>query len=84
MGRYSGVLGVSALLAVVVAALLLGSLVFHPLGYPALLFCWPGVLILGADETQETYGYLGEIILFWLLSLPCVVFYAWLVCVCRR
>ncbi len=78
--QYKSLLGISALLAVVVAGLLLGSRFFRPLAYPAVLFCWPGLLILGADETQEAYGYWGEIILFWVLSLPCIVAYAWLFC----
>ena len=70
----------AALLAVLVAALLFGSRFFQPFGYAAIPFCWPGLLILGADETQETYGYWGEIVLFWLLSLPCIIAYAWLLC----
>lgn len=79
-GMHSRVFRVSAPLAVLVAALLFGSRFFQPLGYAAIPFCWPGLLILGADETQERYGYWGEIILFWHLSLPCIVAYAWLLC----
>jgi hypothetical protein len=79
-GAHSGVVRVSALFAVLVAALLLGSRCFQPFGYAAIPFCWPGLFILGADETQERYGYWGEIIMFWLLSLPCIVAYAWLLC----
>ena len=66
----------SALLAVLVAALLFGSRFFQPLRYAAFPFCLPGLLILGADETQERFGYWGELVLFWLLSLPCLVIYA--------
>jgi len=72
---HNRVFRVSVLLAVVVAALLFGSRFFQPLGYAAIPFCLAGLLILGADETQETYGYWGEIVLFWLLSLPCIVIY---------
>jgi hypothetical protein len=79
-GIHSRVFQVSALLAVLVAALLFGSRFFQPFGYAAIPFCWPGLLILGADETQERYGYWGEIILFWLFSLPCIIAYAWLFC----
>ena len=78
------VVRVSALLAVIVAGLLFGSRFFHPFGYAAIPFCWPGLFILGADETQERYGYWGEILLFWLLSLPCVIAYAWLLCRWRQ
>ena len=70
------VLRVATLLAVLVAGLLYGSRFFQPFGYVALPFCLPGLFILGADETQERYGYWGEIVLFWLLSLPCLVIYA--------
>jgi hypothetical protein len=79
-GIHSGVIRVSALLAVLVGALLFCSRFFQPFGYAAIPFCWPGLVILGADETQESYGYWGEIIWFWLLSLPCIVAYAWLLC----
>ena len=76
---HSRVLRASALLAVLVAALLFGSRFFQPLGYAALPFCLPGLLIFGADETQERFGFWGEILLFWLVSLPCLVIYASLV-----
>jgi hypothetical protein len=77
---FSRILQVSVGLAVLVFALLFGSRYFQPFGYAAIPFCLPGLFILGADETQERYGYWGEIIWFWLLSLPCVVVYALLLC----
>lgn len=72
-------LRVSALLTLLVAALIFGSRFYQPLGYAALPFCQPGLLILGADETMERYGYWGEIIWFTLLSWPCFVLYAALI-----
>jgi hypothetical protein len=45
----------------------------------ALPFCIPGFLVLGVDEVQERYGYWGEPFYDWLLSLPCVLLYAWLI-----
>ena len=83
-GIHSGVVRVSVQLAVLVAALLCGSRFFQPFGYVAIPFCWPALFLLGADETQERYGYWGEIGLFWLLSLPCLVAYAWLLCRWRQ
>jgi hypothetical protein len=76
---YSRILRFSSLLAGLVAALLLGSRFFQALGYVAFPFRLPGILLLGTDETQERYGYWGEIILLWLLSLPCIVIYASLI-----
>src|SRR5262245_29762710 len=74
--RHHRALRASALVAVLVAALLVGSRFFQPLGYAALPFCLPGLLLLGADETQKRFGYWGELGLFWLLSLPCLAIYA--------
>ena len=71
---------VAGALALLVAVLLVASRVFQPLAWFSLPATWPGLFILGADETQERYGYWGELILFWLCSLPCVVAYAWLLC----
>jgi hypothetical protein len=79
-GIHSKAFQVSALLAVICALLLLGSRLFQPIGYAAFPFCWFGLLILGSDETQEKYGYWGELILLWFLSLPCILAYAWLLC----
>jgi hypothetical protein len=76
----SKVFGLSTLLAVVVAALLLASRVFEPFGYAALPFAWPAILLLGGDETYERYGQFGTFLLDWILSLPCVILYSWLYC----
>lgn len=43
----------------------------------AVFFNWPGILLLGVDETTEAYGYTGERILFFVLSLPVLAFYAY-------
>jgi membrane-anchored protein YejM (alkaline phosphatase superfamily) len=67
-------------LAVVTVALLLGTRVVSGLGILTLPVSWPGLIILGADETQERFGYWGELVLFWLCSLPCIFLYAWLFC----
>ena len=75
---------VAATLALLVAVLMVASRVFQPLAWLTLPVTWPGFFILGADETQERYGYWGELILFWLCSLPCVVLYAWLFCLWQR
>lgn len=72
---FNRVVPVSAFLATLLAVLLVASRFFQPFGYAAVPFCLPGLFILGADETQERYGYWGEIILLWLLSLPCIVIY---------
>ena len=69
-----------AVLAVITAVLLLGTRIISGLGLLTLPVSWPGFIILGADETQERYGYWGELVLFWLFSLPCIVVYAWLYC----
>jgi hypothetical protein len=70
----------AGVLALFVAVLLVGSRVFQPLAWLTLPATWPGFLILGADETQERYGYWGELVLFWLCSLPCISAYSWLIC----
>ena len=67
-------------LAVITVVLLLGTRIISGLGLPTLPVSWPGFIILGADETRERYGYWGELVLFWLCSLPCIVVYAWLYC----
>jgi hypothetical protein len=69
-------------LALVVAVLMVASRLFQPLAWLTLPVTWPGLFILGADETQERYGYWGELVLFWLCSLPCIAAYAWLLCRC--
>ena len=66
--------------ALVVAVLLFGSRIIPGLGLLSLPFSWPGIFILGADEAQERYGYWGELILFWLCSIPCIIGYSWLIC----
>jgi hypothetical protein len=71
---------VSAVLALLTALLLLGCRVVPALGLLTLPVSWPGLIILGADETQERFGYWGELILFWLCSMPCIMAYAWLWC----
>jgi len=81
---FSRVFRVSAGLAALVAALLIGSRFFPPCGYAAVPFCWPGLLVLGGDETQERYGFWGELVLLWLMALPCVIVYAWLICRWRQ
>src|SRR5262245_6308758 len=67
---------ISAAMALVTAALLGCSRLISGIGLLTLPVSWPGLLILGADETQERYGYWGELVLFWLCSLPCIVAYA--------
>jgi hypothetical protein len=78
--RGSKITWVSAILALLTALLLLGSRLAPAFGLLTLPVSWPGLIILGADETQERYGYWGELMLFWLCSLPCIVAYAWLWC----
>ena len=67
-------------LATVTALLLVGTRIVPGLGLLTLPVSWPGLIILGADETQERYGYWGELVLFWICSLPCVIAYAWVFC----
>ena len=71
-------------LATITAVLLVGTRIAPGLGLLTLPVSWPGLILLGADETQERYGYWGELILFWLCSLPCIVIYAWLFCCWRE
>jgi hypothetical protein len=71
---------VTATLALLVAVLMVASRFFQPLALLTLPATWPGLFILGADETQERYGYWGEMIWFWLGSLPCIIAYGWLLC----
>jgi len=73
-----------AVLAVITAVLLLGTRIISGFGLLTLPVSWPGFIILGADEMQERYGYCGELLLFWLFSLPCIVVYAWLYCLWRE
>jgi hypothetical protein len=61
-------------LAAFVAVLLVGSLWVPALAIPSLPLCWPGVLILGMDETTEWFGQYGEITVLWLASLPWIYF----------
>lgn len=77
-------IGLAGAFAMVVGGLLFGSRFIPGLGYLSLPFSWPGLLILGTGETQERYGYWGELILFWLCSLPCIIGYAWLISHMRR
>ena len=71
-------LRLASLLSFIIAVLLAASRVFLPLGWLTLPATWPGVFILGVDENVERYGSWGELVLFWLCSLPCSVLYAWL------
>jgi len=48
---------IAAALGTVNAALLLGTRLVPGLGWLTLPVSWPGFIILGADETQERYGY---------------------------
>ena len=77
---YSHAVSAASVLAVLTAVLLVGSRYLRPLAYVVLPLCLPGVCILGLDETQERFGRWGEIILFWLTSLPCLVLYAASIC----
>jgi hypothetical protein len=78
MEKFKRVFRIASLQSLVVAVLLLSSRLILPLSWLTLPATWPGVFILGMDETQERYGYWGELVLLWLCSLPCVAFYAWL------
>ena len=70
----------ASVFALLVAVLMVAARLFQPLAWFTLPATWPGLFILGADETQERYGYWGELALFWLCSLPCIAVYAWLIC----
>jgi hypothetical protein len=76
--RNTTVTAAAGVLATITALLLLGTRIVPGLGLLTLPVSWPGLIILGADETQERFGYWGELVLFWLCSLPCIVLYAWL------
>jgi hypothetical protein len=81
---FSKVFRLACVLALLLAVLMVASRLFQPLAWLTLPVTWPGLFILGADETQERYGYWGELVLFWLCSLPCIAAYAWLFCRWRR
>lgn len=74
-----GFIGTAGTLWAVAALGFFGMRFFAPLLVLALPFCIPGLLVLGIDEVQERYGYWGEPFHGWLLSLPCVLLYAWLI-----
>ncbi len=74
-----GFFGWSASLWFVAAAGFFGVKFFPPFVVLALPFMFPGLFVLGVDEVQERYGYWGEPFYDWLLSLPCVFLYAWLI-----
>ena len=78
LARFS-FLGWSALLWFIAAVGFFGMNFFPPFVVLALPFIFPGLIVLGVDEVQETYGYWGELFYDWFLSLPCVFFYAWLI-----
>jgi len=80
MAKHARVLWVAAGLGVVTA--ILPAADTPSLARLTLPVSWPALFILGADETQETYGRWGECVLFWLCSLPCIAAYAWLLCTC--
>jgi hypothetical protein len=71
--------GTTALLWFVSAVGFFGFRLFTPLWFLALPFWIPGLIVLGADEVQERYGYWGEPFYDWLLSFPCALLYAWLI-----
>ena len=52
---------------------------FPPLALLGLPFAIPSFIVLGIDEVQERYGYWSEPFYGWLLSLPCVFLYSWLI-----
>jgi len=74
-----GFVGTSAVLWLIAAVGFFGMRFFAPLGLLGLPFAIPSFLVLGIDEVQERYGYWGEPFYGWLLSLPCVFLYAWLI-----
>jgi hypothetical protein len=78
--RFKWEVRISLVFSVMVAGLIFGSRTVPGLGLLTLPFSWPGVLLLGFDETEEIYGYWGEPVFYWLCSLPCVVGYSWLIC----
>ena len=78
MFKRVGFLASVAVLWFVAAVGFFGQRFFGPLALLGLPFSIPGFLVLGFDEVQERYGYWGEPLFFWLLSLPCVFLFAWL------
>ena len=74
-----GFLATSAVLWLIAAVGFFGMQLFPPLVLLCLPFILPGFIVLGIDEVQESYGYWGELFYDWLLALPCVLLYAWLI-----
>ena len=68
-------------IAFVIAALLVASRWFVFCGLLTLPITFPALLVLGADELDETYGIWGSRVLAWLISLPVMLILAW---ICSR
>ncbi len=74
-----GFVGTAGTLWLIAAIGFFGMRFFAPLLVLGLPFCLPGLLVLGVDEVQERYGYWGEPLYDWLLSLPFVLVYSWFI-----
>ena len=74
--RCNNLFWLAAALALLVAVLLAASWLFLPIGWLTLPATWPGVLIL-AVSPEDRYSYWKQLVLVWLCSLPCILFYAW-------
>jgi hypothetical protein len=68
----------TSVIALLVGVLMFASYRFEPLAWVTFPFTWPGFVVLDVEETQERYGEWGELLLFWLCSLPCIAVYSWL------
>lgn len=73
-----GYIGIVAVLWLIAGIGFFSMRFYRPLLILCVPFIIPGV-ILGGDEAQERFGYWGEPFLYWLLSLPCALLYAWLI-----
>lgn len=73
------ILSIFLIMASAVAALLVGSHWGEWCGWVSLPITLPAVVILGGDELDEIYGIWGSRGLIWLLSLPVMLIWAWLI-----
>jgi len=52
--------------------------IFQRFVYFAFILNWPGILILGIDDIEEHYGHVGTILLYFILSVPLIILYSYI------
>jgi len=54
------------------------SSIFQRLLYFSFILNWPGMFILGIDDIEERYGYVGTLFLYFILSVPVIILYSYI------